>query len=278
MKHFVFLFFISVSFSCNLSEKDKVLKANENQGNYQPLLEKQRLLSIIKGAWVNEEYIETFGRLHSPMAVDAKGIYLKQFAFDISNLSGDTLFNAVNQLNYNDGERFDLMFFELKDGKTGMKLVRDRTTISDDYILNYLIENKDTVLELTINVNSEEKKLKFKRQFRNFIVKNEIQITALDYFVNKELVAGEWNMQGKKVFFQVNGEVENFMGFKRYSISTIDEESASLPDEISFYNDTTGVTYIFTSDNFTIRLYEIIEINNRREISRGKIIAELKRN
>jgi hypothetical protein len=252
----------------------QVTDANEG---FQPDSAKQRLLNIIEGGWVNEEYIKAFAQLHSPMAVAAKGLFLQQIAFDISNLSGDTLLNVIGRLKYNEEERFDVIFYPRPNGKTGMKLAQNRNVALDEFELNYAIEGKDTVLLVYTYGTKVTRTARFRRQFRKFLSADEIYITAMEFFVNRSLFAGDWEMAGNIISFTEKGGVKNFKSFKYYSVATIEQEPASRPDKISFYNDTSGVTYAFTMKNNKIQLYELEESEDKMQLSRGKMIGELKR-
>jgi hypothetical protein len=269
-----FLVFIAVIFaSCNVEQKPAVV-ADARQ-KYCPDKDKHDLLQIIEGGWVNEEYIKMFQRVRSPMAVAAKEIKLQQIAIDISNISGDTLLNALGRLNCNEGERFDVIFYADKEGKTKMRLVENRAELSNALELEYEINERDTIL--LVKKPGDSAPLRFKRQFRKLFSAEDVPVTAMEFYVNKELLAGEWEFDGKKVSFTEKGKVGNFKSFRHYSIITRDPEASSLPDEISFYNDTSGITYAFTVRNNTIQLYDLKQSQDGTEFSRGQLVAELRR-
>jgi hypothetical protein len=247
----------------------------EARQKFCPDNDKQQLLQIIEGGWVNEEYIKMFRRLRSPMAVAAKEISLQQIAFDISNLSGDTLLNAIGRLNCNEGERFDVIFYPDKEGKTKMKLVENRAELFKSLMLDYEINDRDTIL--LVKRSGDSAPLRFKRQFRQLFSAEDIPVTAMEFYVNKELLSGDWEMDGRKISFTEEGNVGNFKSFRHYSIITRDPQAASLPDEISFYNDTAGITYAFTVRNNTIQLYGLRQSEDGTEFSRGELVGELRR-
>jgi hypothetical protein len=277
VKILLFFFFLLLIFSCNQPAKVQPMQVTDANEGFQPDSAKQRLLNIIEGGWVNEEYIKAFEQLHSPMAVAAKGLFLQQIAFDISNLSGDTLLNVIGRLKYNEAERFDVIFYSRSNGKTGMKLAQNRNVVLNEFELNYAIEGKDTILLVYTYGAKMTHTARFRRQFRKFLSTDEIYITALEFFVNRSLFAGDWEMAGNKISFTEKGGVRNFRSFKHYAVATIEQEPASRPDKISFYNDTSGVTYAFTIKNNKIQLYELEESENGMQISRGKMIGELKK-
>jgi hypothetical protein len=271
----VFILFLFLISSCDRPGETASKVPGEN--SFQPDSAKQRLLQVIEGGWVNENYIEAFEHLHSPMAVAAEALFLQQMTFDISNLSGDTLLNAVGRLKYNEQDRFDVIFFRRPDGKTGMKLTENRNVIRENYEMDYTIEGADTVLLVNIRGRKVMRTARFRRQFRKFSTADEIAVTAMEFYVNKTLFAGEWHAEGRKISFTEKGETKNFKSYHHFSVSTLDEEAASSPDRISFYGDTSAATYIFTVNKNKINLYELHESVDGKEISRGKMIAEMKR-
>ncbi len=269
----MFLFILLVG--CGVEEKPAAI--DSDKGKFCSASEKQTLLEIIEGGWVNEKYIELFNRFHSPMAVAANEIFLQQVAFDISNLSGDTMLNAIGRLNCNEGERFDVIFYKNKNGKTAMRLVENRSEMRKAFDLDYELKGNDTILIVSGQRNNIPYTARFKRQFRPVFSADQVPVTAIEYYVNKNLFSGEWEMSGSTLSFTEKGEVKNFNAYRHYSISTSDEEPASRPDEISFYNDTAGITYAFTVKNYRIQLYELQHSEDGTEFSRGKMIGELKR-
>jgi uncharacterized protein YkuJ len=272
MKTVFFLAFSFLFFSCQpVTEK--------NSAAIQPISDvvKQNLLKIIEGGWVNEEYIKALKASHSPMSAAASGIYIQQMAFDISNVSGDTLLNVIGRLNSNESEKFDVIFYKKPGGKEGMKLVENREDLSSSFGLNYLIEKNDTILTVDFHEGNNSHTMRYRRQFRKFLPADEIQVTAMEFFVNKTLFTGKWLMNGKEILFSEKGEVKNFGNYQHFSVSTVEQEPASRPDEISFYNDSTGITYAFTVRNNTIDLFEISGQEDGMHFSRGKMIGEMKR-
>ncbi|CAN5384590.1 hypothetical protein BH09BAC5_BH09BAC5_29890 [soil metagenome] len=277
MKNFGFIVISILILACNEPAEKQILKTAGMSDNFCSADDKKRLLSIVEGGWVNVEYIEAFNRLHSPMAVSTEGLPIQQIAFDISNLSGDTLLNGLGRMNYNEAERFDIVFYKGKDGITKMKLKQTNADSLTDFHLNYLVKEKDTLLEIKVTEGKKQFEYYFKRQFRKFPGSDEIPATAKEYFVNNAMVSGDWNAGGKKISFSENGIVENFKSFQKYSITISDPQWASRPDEISFYNDSTGVTYAFVSNGNELQFYELHESEDGMKFSRGKLIAQLKR-
>ncbi|CAN5830167.1 hypothetical protein BH11BAC7_BH11BAC7_06160 [soil metagenome] len=263
--------------ACNVEQESSTVAQPADRSKFCPDAEKQKLLKIIEGGWVNEKYIELFNRFRSPMTVAATDLFLQQVAFDISNVSGDTLLNALGRLNCNEGERFDVIFYKNKNGVTVMKLVENRNEPEKSFDLDYEIKGMDTVLIINGVKNNIVQTARFQRQFRRILSADEVPVTAMEYYVNKALFSGEWKMNGTEILFNENGHVKNFRSYHHYSVSTRDDEAASRPDEISFYSDTSGVTYAFTVKSNRIQLYELFHAEDGMSFSRGRMIGELKR-
>jgi hypothetical protein len=241
-----------------------------------PDTSKQRLLKIIEGGWVNEAYIDAFGRYNSPMAAASHGLPQQQMAFDISRLEGDTLINVHGRLNYNESQRFDVVFYRKKNGAVGMMIDENRNYIAATLLLDYTIEDKDTILLLTIPDEKAAGTYRFRRTFRRFPESDDVPLTAMELFANTKLFAGNWKMGNETISFEPTGRV-NFHEYKRYAVTTVEEYTSSRPDEITFYNDTSGVTYAFTSNHGKVQLYEVEESNDGMTITRGKMVGELER-
>lgn len=277
MKTFIFILFSFLFFSCQSAGEKQAAYALPGDTAFVNDSVKQVLLKVIEGGWVNEEYMKILRETNSPMAAASSGIAVQQMAFDISNLEGDTLLNVIGRLNYNESERFDVIFYKKTGGAAGMKLTDNRDYPASALELNYSIEGDDTILLMNMRNGKTPGITRYRRQFRKFSAADEIPVTAMEYLVNKNLFAGKWKLDNEEVQFTEKGEVKNFSGFKRYSVSTVEQEPGSRPDEISFYNDSAGVTYAFTVKNNTIQLYEISESDDGLHFSRGRMIGELKR-
>ncbi len=250
--------------------------ALSGDSRFLPDTAKQRLLKIIEGGWVNEAYIDAFRRYNSPMAAASHGLPQQQMAFDISRLEGDTLINVHGRLNYNESQRFDVVFYRKENGNVGMKIDENHNYIAVPLLLDYTIEDKDTILLLTIPDEKAAGTYRFRRTFRRFPESDDVPLTAMELFANTKLFAGDWKMGNETISFEPTGRV-NFRGYKRYSISTVEEQPSSRPDEISFYNDTSGVTFAFTSNHGKVQLYEVEESRDGMTITRGKMVGELER-
>lgn len=259
-------------FSCGNDINPAAIGTDNDNSNFLPDSSKQRLLKIIEGGWVNEEYENVLVQLNSPMKTLAFGLPQQEMAFDISNLNGDTIVNSKGSTFPHHGERFDLVFYKKKDGNVGMK-IKNQIHPSVVLLLDYSIEKNDTILILTISDGFKSSKNRFHNQFRKFPESDNVQYSPLEYCVNKKLFAGNWKMVRQTVSFSADGRINNFHNYKRYSVTTFEENATSSPDRISFYNDSTDVTYAFTIVGEKLRLYEL-EISGEK-FSRGKIVAEM---
>lgn len=242
----------------------------EKTSAFLPDSSKQRLLTIIEGGWLNEAYVKALLQSHSPMEAAAAGWPEQQMAFDIANVDGDTMRNAQGRLHYHEGERFDVVFYRKENGSTGMRIDEDKNFLRQQLLLDYTIENGDTLLLLTIA--GSNKTMRFQRQFRKFPESGPVVLTAMEYRVNKEMVAGKWKSNDDTVQLNADGTVTHFNHWQRYAITTEHDHPQSRPDEISFYNDSAGVVYAFTLRDNRLNLYELEESNDGQEFSRGKLM------
>lgn len=278
MRFILFSFFLLFLFSCGeerLPPAADSLPANNSQ--WLPDTSKTRLLKIIEGGWVNEEYMQSLRKYQSPMTAALSGLPVQQIAFDISQLEGDTLVNALGRIGYNEDQRFDVVFSRKSDGTIAMQINERKNYITEPILLHYAFEGKDTILLLTLARSENSKTFRFRREFRKFPQVDRVFYTAMEHFVNRELVAGLWQNNGKKVLFDATGSVKNFGGYNRYSITTDERYPASRPDEISFYSDTSGVTFAFTLRKNHLDLYELHDSDDGLEFSRGKLLYSMEK-
>ena len=235
---------------------------------------RQDLLKIIEGGWVNQEYRESLIKLHSPMFAAEAGRPVQEMYFDISNVSGDTVINGTGRLNYLEGERFDVVFFE-KDGVTKMKIDQGRNYADSKVIfLDYVIAGADTTLLLINQVNNDT--ARFVREFTKAPMKAGVPVNALEHCVNNALLAGEWTAaDGSKVTFDASGNVTGWGKWTWYSVE-IEKYGADVqPDVVSVYNDKIGATYVFTLDNDRLSVYNYDAGTDEQQWTRGKLVMEL---
>ncbi|MBI3512142.1 MAG: hypothetical protein HY064_15900 [Bacteroidetes bacterium] len=237
---------------------------------------KQYLLKIIEGGWVNVEYEDTFYRYHSPMFAARYGLPVQQLAFDISRLDHDTLENAYHRYTYSASERFDLVF-KNENGKIKMIPRPDAAVKLPMEELKYQVKGGDTTLQLVIG----NKMYSYRRVFRQFPESENIHPTALDYFANSILADVIWKSGNKYIHFNIDGTISNFRSYNRYSIKVKDDHPQSQPDEITFYNDNTAVTYAFVLNTtprllFDLELYDLKESKDGLEFTRGKLVTALR--
>lgn len=237
---------------------------------------KTRLLQIIRGGWINEEYISALKKYRSPMDAASFGLPEQQMAFDISDLHGDTLINFGGRYFYHEGECFELVFYKKAAGQTGMRINENRNYISKPLELGYEISGTDTVLLLTISGN-ENKTLRFQRVFSEFAEKDELYLPAIELYINRNYFAGEWKNGNQKMQLTEYGQVRNFNHYKRYSVNYSDAYPKSRPDEITFYNDTAAVTYAYSLKEGNLKLYELFESEDGMQMERGKLVYVLKK-
>lgn len=276
LRYFTFLFFLLI-FSCgNDSGNSSERKDTTETVSHIPDAEKTQLLQIIRGGWLNEEYIFSLEKYHSPMDAAPSGLPVQQMAFDISDLKGDTLINFGGRYFYHEGECFEVIFYRKADGKTGMKINENRNYISKPLELDYEISETDTILLLTISGN-ENKTLRFRRVFAEFKEKDELFLPAIELYINRNYFAGEWKNGNQTMQLTEYGQVRNFKNYKRYSVSYTDAYPQSRPDEITFYNDTAGTTFAYSLKEGNLKLYELFESNDGTVMERGRLVYVFKK-
>lgn len=277
MFRLVFPFLLFFFYSCGNSPAEISGKTDSSEINsFVSDSSKKRLLQIVRGGWINEEYISALARYRSPMDAASFGLPEQQMAFDVSELRGDTLNNFYGRVNYHEGQRFEIVFYKKPDGQTGMYINEAGEYVADPMQLNYEIDNTDTVLLLTI-AGEENKTLRYRREFHEFVEKDEMVLPAIELHINRNYFAGHWKNGNTVLELDEYGQVINFNGYKRYAVSFIDDYPQSRPDEITFYNDTAGVTYAYTMKDRNLNLYELHQSADGMEISRGKLVYVFKR-
>ncbi len=237
---------------------------------------REDLLKIIEGGWVNENYADALLRMHSPMFAAESGRPVQEMLFSTANVKGDTVFNETGRLNYLDGERFDVVFYE-EGGNTRMKIYQgigftDAQTVYLDYKID-ATEN-DTMLCL-VNAQNNDTSW-FRREFHKAPMKAGIAENALEHFVNRALFEGEWKtLDGSIVKFASNGTVSGWDKWTWFSVEIDKYGSEIQPDVMSAYNDKMGATYVYTLDNDRLCIYEYDSNTSDGMWTRGKMVIEL---
>lgn len=234
------------------------------------------LLQIIEGGWVNREYAEVLERVHSPMFAAESGRPVQEMMFDVSNIKGDTVYNGTGRLNYLQGERFDVVFFD-EGGVTKMKIDQGKSYQPEKPVyLDYTIRDSDTMLLLINSANNDTGW--YHREFRDAPVKAGIPQNALEHHVNRVLFEGEWKSQdGQNVKFNANGTVNGWEKWTWFSVE-IDKYGLDVqPDIMSAYNDRMGATYVYTLDNDRLTIYQYDSQTGDGTWTRGKVVAEFTR-
>lgn len=283
MRFNLWIFGLILFISCHRDDKT-VARQFTGYDGFLPDSSKQRLLKIIEGGWVNEEYINALEKYISPMTAAKYGLPEQEMVFDISQLEGDTLINARGRGGDSEGRRFGIIFIRRADSTIGMQIDEGFDNPGPPMQLNYAFEGSDTILLLT-TLGEKTTTARFRRQFRRIPETDDISIGALEYFVNRTLFDSGWeilnanshSLNGGRLTLNAFGQVKNFNGYKRYSVATQEGDHGAEPDKISFYNDSTGVTYAFTTDDTRISFYELFESRDGVEMSRGKLVCTLRK-
>ena len=203
---------------------------------------------------------------------------VQEMLFDITNVKGDTVFNETGRLNYLDGERFDVVFYD-EGGNARMKIYQGQGFDGAKPVyLDYKIDaaENDTMLFLVNSATNDTSW--FRREFRKAPMKAGIAENALEHFVNRALFEGEWKtMDGAIVKFAANGTVTGWDKWTWFSVEIDKYGSEIQPDVMSAYNDKMGATYVYTLDNDRLVVYEYDSSSEDGMWTRGKMVIELMR-
>lgn len=264
-------------FSCSSDGRNASGKLSvQEPGGRVPDTTKVRLLQIIRGGWLSEEYMHALEKYQSPMEAAAYGLPEQQMAFDISQLHGDTLVNFLGRMHYREGDRFELVFNKKSDGKTSMYINEDRNYTAEPLQMNYEISGKDTILLLRVT-GEHTKRLRYRRVFRHFSANDGSALPAMEMYINRRLFAGAWVCGNDTIRFTESGKLKKFPGFNRYAVVYLADNPGSQHDEISFFSDTAGVTYAFTLRQDKLSLYEIEDTDDPVSFSRGRLVYSFAR-
>lgn len=271
MLPFLFIGGSSVFITCNSPKaSDSIVSPGQGHAS------RPELLQILQGGWVNTEYAEALQRVHSPMFAAEAGRPVQEMMFDASHVKGDTVLNGTGRLNYLDGERFDVVFFD-EGGVTKMRIEQGTFKPEKPVYLDYAIDqNRDTMLLLINAVNNDTSW--FRREFRHAPAKAGIPQNAIEHHVNRSLFEGEWiSDKGATVTFNANGTVTGWDKWTWFSVE-IDKYGAEVqPDVMSAYSDKMGATYVYTLDNNLLTIYEYDSKTGDGTWTRGKMVVEFRR-
>lgn len=236
---------------------------------------REDLIKIIDGGWVNTDYSEALNRVHSPMFAAEAGRPVQEMMFDAGNMKGDTMINLTGRLNFLDGERFDVVLF--KEGEmTKMKIYQGSFAPDKPIYLDYRIKGSDTLLLLIDPATTDT--AWYTREFHEAPMKAGVAQNALEHHVNRSLFEGEWkSLNGELITFNANGTVSGWDKWTWYSVEIDKYGNDIQPDVMSAYNDKMGATYVYTLDNDRLVIYEYDGQAGDGQWTRGKIVAEFMR-
>lgn len=247
-----------------------------------PRAEKMRLLPLVEGGWVETGLADSIAARQSVKAAWDSLLFEAEMCFDISNLSGDTLFNGRGRLNYHEGERFDIVFKKEKDGRIRMDIDDGRNYTACPLVVTPVQEGGDSLLLLASRCGDSNGS-RFRRVFRKPPARHEADITALEYFVNSRLFAGRYEVESRSGFlstgtvqFNENGSVYGLVNYSWYRIETDFSGNGSAPFDMIMLGNETGepfASYAWEKKGGVLLLYRIAQSNGQTQ--RGPLEASL---
>ena len=270
MRHLTIIFAFSLLISCQ-SNSSTVDKSVENQ-----IVDIQVIFKgIINGDWVEPSYIDGLTKTKSPYNSQNALNSIVELNIDTSRIKGDSL--EIGSPSIHEGMSFFVFF------RPGITInafptnIKDYDNESNFYELGYLISSKDT--SLVIYHYDKNKKLLGQSEYKRVPKNSE---GALQYMVNKTLVAGKYNStdnKGKSITVQLtnDGKVIGLQNFTKYYVLTdfVAGPENNL-DEICFDIQTKNQKcYAYEIKGNTINLYENSENNDHLTLALGKLKYKL---
>ena len=270
MRHLTIIFAFSLLISCQ-SNSSTVDKSVENQ-----IVDIQVIFKgIINGDWVEPSYIDDLTKTKSPYNSQNALNSIVELNIDTSRIKGDSL--EIGSPSIHEGMSFFVFF------RPGITInafptnIKDYDNESNFYELGYLISSKDT--SLVIYHYDKNKKLLGQSEYKRVPKNSE---GALQYMVNKTLVAGKYNStdnKGKSITVQLtnDGKVIGLQNFTKYYVLTdfVAGPENNL-DEICFDIQTKNQKcYAYEIKGNTINLYENSENNDHLTLALGKLKYKL---
>ncbi|TND09289.1 MAG: hypothetical protein FD123_1376 [Bacteroidetes bacterium] len=247
--------------------------------------EVKRLLQIVEGGWVDTVLAGAIERKKSVRAGYSEGLNEAEFYFDISSLSGDTLINSRGRSFYHESERFDIIFRKNLEGKPFMEIYDGRNFASVKIMLNYIFTGNDTLLSI-FNSRLGAQGV-YKRVFRKPPSRNEVDITALEYLVNKtlfegvyKLTTGKYSQASDTVSFAADGTVKGFQGLTWYRVETDFGHGNAPPFDMVMLSNEEGMpfpTFAFERKGNVLFLYAVKNASGEGMPSREKLVYRLER-
>jgi len=255
MRHFTTIILTVLTLISCSNEKRKT---DTNSINHVDSL-RQDFNSFYKGVWVLTDYIEEIKKTKSTLKSanklkDITTLIIKQ------EMKGDSVEIGIS-LNNHEGDSFIAYFSDGKKKNSIKTNIKDYETKSNYFELGYEIIGKDTFL--IIYHYDKTNKLIGKKQFTKVLDKQSDKVDALQYFVNKTLIAGNYLLidslgSKMKVTFGIDESLKGFYDFKTYYYCT-DYMTGQTPDFDELYLKTSetddGKCFELKTKNDTIYLY-----------------------
>ncbi|WP_090780937.1 hypothetical protein [Pedobacter sp. ok626] len=260
IKQLLTLFTLTMLAACQ-TNTDTTSKPAENK-----IIEVQpNFKSIINGSWVRRVYIDNLKKTKSPAKSENNVNSFVELYIDASKIKGDSL--EIGAATFHEGGGFHIFLRAGIAPNSFPTNMIDYDNKSNFYELGYSISTKDT--SMVIYHYDKNKKLIEQSEYQKAPLRTE---EALQYMVNKTLVAGKYKMTdttGKSRTIQLtnDGKIIGLPGFTTYYINTDFVEGPEDSLDFIFLNfrikNQKWYTYEIKGD--TINLYEVIKTKSEDE-------------
>lgn len=177
---------------------------------------------IIRGAWVNANYLAVVTKTKSPIvAFDSSG-YVSEILINPAIKSGDSLLSGVGYGNHEGGDI--TIYFRAGEKPNALPTnQRDYESPGSFTELSYQLSSQDTTLLLT--TYNKSRKVVRQAKYQRIPGAGLSQLEVLNYAVNKLLFVGNYtgvDSIGRpvRIQFTANGRINGLKGAKKYNINT----------------------------------------------------------
>lgn len=242
----------------------------------------QRFSPLLRGAWVNAEYLAHVRQTHSPRAASDYTGEISELNISLAKQSGDSLVAGLGLGNHEGG---DLAIY-FRPGTQPNSLPtswHDYKTPSNFTEISYQLRPRDTTLVLT--TYDRNRKVVHRASYERVPGVAADDLVALNRAVNTLLFAGRYAGQDSvgrpvQVQFSSDGRVQGLPGTFRYDTST---DFVGGPgndiDNVSFSNAAQASRTIhFTRSADTLRLYSTTLLepaDDAPTLTRGRLLYTL---
>jgi hypothetical protein len=201
---------------------------SKGEGTISPEARK-KLLSIIHGGWVKQEYVDSIIKTKSPYRSGKQYLSNVELIIDTTNIIGDTIMNPGCSSNGKESYYFRIVLKHDSLNNPIMQMLYNHNYMNMDFFLEYSISSGDTILYMIkkdLNSGEIKSKTRYKRVYNN-PPENNYSIDPTTIFLNRTLIAGKYKLYNAKnklisnqVEFKKEGKVEGFPGCENFYLES----------------------------------------------------------